>query len=36
MGKADQSCAPNTERSEHLNAGSSPALEGLWVLRAKP
>ena len=26
----------STERSEHLNAGSSPALEGLWVLRAKP
>ena len=29
MSIADQSCAPSTERSEHLNAGSSPALEGL-------
>ena len=29
MGKAYQSCTPSTERSEHLNAGSSPALEGL-------
>ena len=28
-GKAYQSCTPSTERSEHLNAGSSPALEGL-------
>ena len=26
----------STERSEHLNAGGGPALEGLWVLRAKP
>ena len=35
MSKTDQSkdqapsCATSTERSEHLNAGSSPALEGL-------
>ena len=29
MSIADQSCAPCIERSEHLNAGSSPALEGL-------
>ena len=36
MGIADQSCALSTERSEHLNAGGGPALEGLWVLRAKP
>ena len=36
MSIADQSCAPSTERSEHLNAGSSPAPEGLWGLGAKP
>ena len=36
MSIADQSCAPCIERSEHLNAGSSPALEGLQGQGAKP